>query len=115
MGKIKVAISAKENNLEGEIGDVFGRSPYFVIAEIENGEMKKTEIIENKNANQTGGAGISAAQLMAEKNVNAVITKNVGPRALDVLKQFNIGIYHGEGMIEEVLQKFMDGKLEKTN
>jgi len=62
-----------------------------------------------------GGAGISAAQLMAEKNINAVITKNVGPRALDVLKQFNIGIYAGDGTIEKVLREFIAGKLEKMN
>jgi len=61
------------------------------------------------------GAGILTAQLMAEKNVNAVITGNVGPRALDVLNQFNIGIYYGDGTIEEVLQEFIDGKLKKMN
>ena len=112
---MKIAVSVKEKNLSGEVSDVFGRSTYFVIAEIENGEIKKTEIIENKNADQMGGAGISTAQLMAEKNVNAVITGNVGPRALDVLKQFNIEIYYGDGKVEEVLQKFIDGKLEKMN
>jgi len=112
---MKIAVSVKEKNLSGEVSDVFGRSPYFVIAEIENGEIKKTEIIENKNADQMGGAGISTAQLMAEKNVNAVITGNVGPRALDVLKQFNIAIYYGDGKVEEILQKFIDGKLEKMN
>ena len=72
-------------------------------------------MIENKIANQLGQAGISAAQLMAEKDVNAVITKNVGPRALDVLKQFNIMIYYGEGVIKDVLQEFIDGKLKKMS
>jgi predicted Fe-Mo cluster-binding NifX family protein len=113
MTKTKVAVSAKENNLESEVSEVFGRSPYFIIAEIENGEIKKTEIIENKNADQMGGAGISAAQLMAEKNINVVITGNIGPRALDVLRQFNIEIYYGNGIIKKVLQEFTDGKLEK--
>jgi predicted Fe-Mo cluster-binding NifX family protein len=111
--KIKIAVSAEENNLEDGVSDVFGRSPYFIIAEIENGEIKKTEIVKNKNTDQTSGAGVSTAQLMAEKNVNAVITGNVGPRALDVLKQFNIAVYHGEGPIKEALQEFIEGKLKK--
>jgi len=110
---MKIAVSSKEKSLSGEVSDVFSRSPYFVIAEIEKGEIKATEIIENKSADQMGGAGISAAQLMAEKNVNAVITGNVGPRALDVLKQFNIAIYYGDGLLKEVLQEFIDGKLKK--
>jgi len=111
--KIKIAVSAKENNLESEVSDVFGRSLYFVIAEIENGEVKKSEMVENKSTDQMSGAGISAAQLMAEKNINAVITGNVGPRALDVLKQFNIEVYRGDGAIKEVLREFIDGKLKK--
>jgi len=87
---MKIAVSSTGKNLTDSVSDVFGRSPYFIIAEIENGEIKKTEIMENKNADQAGGAGISAAQLMAEKNVNAVITGNVGPRALDVLRQIRL-------------------------
>lgn len=112
---MKIAISSTGENLTDNVSDVFARCPYFVVAEIENQEIKKTEAIKNESENQMGGAGISAAQLMAEKGVGAVITKNVGPRALDVLKQFNIGIYYGDGAIEKVLQEFIDGKLKKTN
>jgi len=112
--KLKVAVSSKGKNLESEVSDVFGRSPYFVIVEIEGKEIKRTEIIENKSTEQMSGAGVLTAQLMAEKNVNAVITGNVGPRAFDVLNQFNIGIYVGDGTIKKVLQEFIDGKLKKT-
>jgi len=45
--------------------------------------------------------------------VSAVVTGTVGPRALDVLKQFNIQIYKGAGFLSEVTQKFIEGKLEK--
>jgi predicted Fe-Mo cluster-binding NifX family protein len=112
--KLKIAISSTGKNIEDNVSDVFGRCPYFVIAEIENGEIKRTEIIENKSTGQMSGAGISAAQLMAGKNVNAVITGNVGPRALDALEQFDIKVYSGSGAIKEVLQEFMDGKLKNS-
>ena len=109
---MKIAISSKEKDLNGEVDSVFGRCPYFLIVEIENKKIQGFETIENTSAEQAGGAGISAAQTVAEKNVNAVITGNIGPRALDVLNQFNIKIYDGSGSINEVLQKFIDGKLE---
>ena len=112
---MKIAVSSTGKNLTDSISEVFARCPYFIIAEIENQEIKKFEAMKNESENQMGGAGISAAQLMAEKNINAVITKNVGPRALDVLKQFNIGIYYGDGAIKKVLQEFIDGKLGKKN
>ncbi len=110
---MKIAISSTGEKLTDNVSEVFARCPYFIIAEVENQEIKKVEVIKNESENQMGGAGISASQLMAEKNVNAVITKNVGPRALDVLKQFNIEIYDGGGSIKEVLQEFIDGNLKK--
>lgn len=112
---MKIAISSTGKNLTDNISEVFARCPYFIIAEIENQEIKKIEAIKNESENKIGGAGISAAQLMAEKNINVVITKNVGPRALDVLNQFKIDIYSGDGTIEEALKEFINGKLEKTN
>ncbi|MFC1701058.1 NifB/NifX family molybdenum-iron cluster-binding protein [Patescibacteria group bacterium] len=112
---MKIAISSTDKNIESNVSDVFGRCSYFIIAEIKDGKIEKTEAIKNENTDQAGGAGISTAQLMAEKDVNVVITGNVGPRALDVLNQFNIEIYSGEGVVKDVLQNFIDGKLEKVN
>jgi predicted Fe-Mo cluster-binding NifX family protein len=50
---------------------------------------------------------------MAEKDVKAVITKNIGPRAFEVLKQFNIEVYQGEGEIKKAIEEFIQGKLKK--
>jgi predicted Fe-Mo cluster-binding NifX family protein len=110
---MKIAVSSTGKSLESNVSDIFARCPYFIIVEIENGKIQKVETIENKNANQLGQAGISVAKFLAEKNVKAVITGNVGPRAFDVLKQFNIEIYQGEGKVKEVIEKFIEGKLEK--
>jgi len=112
---MKIAVSSTGKNIKSNVSDVFGRCPYFIIVEVEDQKIKKTEVIGNENVDQVGGAGISTAQLMAEKDVNVVITGNVGPRALDVLKQFGIEIYSGKGVIKEVLQEFIDRKLKKIN
>ena len=121
----KVAVSSTSENIESNVSDVFGRCPYFIIAEIptkgesaageKDQKIEKIEVIKNENADQTGGAGISTSKLLVEQDVNVVITGNVGPRALDVLNQFNVEIYSGEGVIKDVLQEFINGKLEKIN
>ena len=110
---MKIAVSSMDKNIDSNVSGVFGRCSYFIIAEIENQKIERTEAIENKSTDQMSGAGISTAQLMAEKKVNAVITGNVGPRALDVLRQFNIEVYSGSGAIKKVLQEFINGKLKK--
>jgi predicted Fe-Mo cluster-binding NifX family protein len=110
---MKVVISSDGKDLSSNVSEVFGRCPYFIIAEIKDKKIVKFEAISNTVANQRGGAGISAARLVVEKGAKAVITHNLGPRAYEVLKQFNIAIYNSEGNVREVLQKFIDGKLKK--
>jgi len=110
---MKIAVSSTGKNLNSQVDEIFGRCSYFLITEIENKKIKGVETIENISRDQAGGVGISVAQMIVEKGVNTVITGNVGPRAVDVLKQFNIEIYQGVGTIKEVIGKFIEGKLKK--
>ena len=75
--------------------------------------MVDIKTISNLSAQKMGGAGITAAQEVVKEKVEAIITGNIGPRALDVFNQFNIKTYKGIGLIKDILQKFIDGKLEK--
>jgi predicted Fe-Mo cluster-binding NifX family protein len=110
---MKVAVSSTGKSTNGAVAAVFGRCSYFLIAEIADGKIKSFVAKENTSANQTGGAGIAAAQAAAEANVSAVIAGSIGPRVAEVLRQFKIGIYKGEGKIKEAVREFIEGKLEK--
>ncbi|MBN1263043.1 MAG: NifB/NifX family molybdenum-iron cluster-binding protein [Candidatus Pacebacteria bacterium] len=110
---MKIALSSLGKDINSDLSKVFGRCPCFFIMEIEDKKVKGFEAIENTSQNQMGGAGISAVRTIAGKNVDAVIAGAFGPRALTVLKQFNIEAYTGAGSINEVSQKFIQGKLKK--
>ena len=110
---MKIAISASGNSLESEIDMRFGRCPYFIFVELEGKEIKGHEIIENTSANQTGGVGITSAELVAKKGAQAVLTGNVGPRAFSVFSQFNIDVYQVSGKVIDAVKAFADGKLKK--
>lgn len=112
---MKVAVSSTGKNLEDKVADVFGRCPYFMIIEIKNKKIIKTQALKNINAEQMGGAGVLAAQALAEKNVNAIISNNIGPRALEALNQFKIKIYQGNGSIEKVIKELINSNLKKIN
>ncbi len=108
---MKIAISSTGKNLESEIDARFGRCPYFLIAEVDDKEIKRVKAIENTAAGQTGGAAITATEIVANEKVNIVITTNVGPKTFSVFRQFGIKIYQGQGKIKEVIQQFIEGKL----
>ena len=111
---MKIAISSTGKNLDSEVDVRFGRCPNFVIVEIEGKEIKSIKAIENTAMMQGGGAGITAAQIIGNESVNAVIGINLGPRAFDVLQKLGIEIYQGiRGTVKENVQQFIEGKLSK--
>ena len=113
---MKIAISSTGKNLENEVDTRFGRCNYFLIVEIKDKKIKDFKAIENTAKTQTGGAGITAGEIVANQKVDAVITVNTGPRAFSVFDQLKIKIYQGQGKIKQVIQDFLDKKLkELTN
>jgi predicted Fe-Mo cluster-binding NifX family protein/ferredoxin len=65
------------------------------------------EVIENPNIALGGGAGIQAAQLIAEKGVTTVLTGNCGPNAFNVFGQAGIQVIVGvSGIVRNAVEQF---------
>lgn len=110
---MKICISSKGDSVDSIMDPRFGRAAYFAIMDIDTME---SEIIKNSAAASGGGAGITSGQMMADKGVEAVITGNVGPNAMNVLKAAKIEIYRGESIsVQENVEKFKKGLLEKIS
>jgi predicted Fe-Mo cluster-binding NifX family protein len=89
---MKIAISSSGKNLDAALDPRFGRCAYFLI--IDPADMQ-FEVFDNQSTAQSSGAGIQAAQFLADKNVSAVITGHVGPNAVQTLAAAGIDIFAG--------------------
>lgn len=108
---MKIAISSQGEDLEAMVDPRFGRCAYFIIYD---SETKKTEVLPNPALEAMGGAGIQAAQVIADKGAEVVITGNVGPNAFQTLNGAGIKIYGGaSGTVKENLQKYENGELKE--
>lgn len=108
---MKVAISATSGSLDAEVDPRFGRCAYFVLVDSESMQF---DVVPNTAAGATGGAGIQAAQLIANKGANVVITGNIGPNAFQALSSARIDIVTGaSGTVRESVEKFKSGQLQK--
>jgi predicted Fe-Mo cluster-binding NifX family protein len=108
-----VCVTSTGDSIKSELDPRFGRCSYFAFYDTDAGDVS---ILENEAVRSGGGAGISSGQLMVEKNVKAVITGNVGPNAMSVLSTAGMDIYRGvQGSVEENLENFKSGKLEKIS
>jgi predicted Fe-Mo cluster-binding NifX family protein len=110
---MKIAISSQGTNLDAQVDPQFGRCQYFMIVDP---ATEAFEVLNNEAAAATGGAGIQAAQIVANAGVDAVITGNLGPNATNVLKKTGIQTYLGiSGTIREALKQCIEGQSQKTS
>ena len=110
---MKIAVSAKGNTMDSLMDQRFGRAASFILVDT---QTMNFEALNNVGAAASGGAGIAAAQMVAEKDVKAIITGNVGPNAMNVLKAAKIEIYKGsEDTVQKNVEFFKTGLLEKIN
>ena len=83
---------------------------------IVDSETMEFEIIPNTAAGAVGGAGIQAAQTIAGKGVQAVLTGNVGPNAYQALSATGIKIVVGAfGTVRETIEAYKRGELKEAS
>jgi predicted Fe-Mo cluster-binding NifX family protein len=106
---MRIAVSATAPHLDAVLDPRLGRCQYFLIVDTESME---SEAIENPAIMAAGGAGIQAAQLIAEKGAEAVITGNCGPNAFQVLSAAGVPVFVGaSGSVRDVVEAYKKGKL----
>lgn len=107
---MKICVTATAGDLDAQVDPRFGRCPYFVIIDP---ETMKFEAIPNTATRAMGGAGIQAAQTVAGKGIEVLITGNVGPNAFQALKAAGTKIVTGAfGTVREVIERYKRGELK---
>ena len=110
---MKIAISSTGRTLDADIDPRFGRCQFFIIVDLETMEF---EAVDNASAMSAGGAGISAAQMIAGKGVQAVLTGNCGPNAYQVLSPAGIKVITGvTGKVKDAIESYKSGKLQASS
>lgn len=109
---MRIAVTSNGADLSAPASPVFGRCPMLAFVDT---ETMAFEARENPALEAPGGAGIRAAEYIAEQGAEALVTGNVGPNAFQVLEAAGIPVYlHQGGSVRQVVEAFIDGKLERA-
>jgi predicted Fe-Mo cluster-binding NifX family protein len=109
---MKICITSQGDNLDSPVDPHFGRCQFFVIVDP---ETLQYESISNPNIDARGGAGIQSGQIMAEKQVKAVVTGTVGPNAFQTLNAAGISVITGaSGSVRKAIEQYKKGELKPT-
>ena len=111
---MKIAITAQDKELSSEIDLRFGRAKWLIVVDTETGDFRAHDNTVNLNAAQ--GAGIQTGQNIANLDVEAVITGNVGPNAFKTLNAAGIRIFlAGKQTVQQAIDAYKAGELKEVD
>lgn len=108
---MKFAVSAEKAEMAARVEQRFGRAQWFVIVDDRTGQWEELYNVVNASAQQ--GAGIATARALTERNVEAVVTGHVGPKAAEALSAAGIEVctFTG-GLVSDAIAAFKNGRLK---
>lgn len=111
---MKICVTAIDSKINSKVDPRFGRCAYFLIFDEKFKLLKK---IQNDAGQSMRGAGITAAQIVANEKVDVIITGNIGPNAYGVLSSSGIKIFHGASglSVKQALENYKNEKLEEVD
>lgn len=101
---VKIAVACDN----GMVSDHFGHCEAFLIVDVENNEVIKSEMMTNPR-HQFG----FLPNYLADLGINVVISGRMGKGPFDVLIQRNVEVIVGvNGNAEEVVKAYLEGSLK---
>jgi predicted Fe-Mo cluster-binding NifX family protein len=86
--------------LKDSVSEVFGKAKTFTIVDVENGNKRTPEIIENPAVSYEHGAGPIAVKELIDKGVTLVVSSELGPGASSILQHHGISVFMVEAGTE---------------
>ncbi len=106
---MKLAMPVDDQSMETTVCMSFGRTPYFLLYDT---QTKESKFLDNSAAASQGGAGIKAAQTIADNKVDVLLTPRCGENAAEVFRSANIKLYKTiNDSIMDNINALADGKL----
>ncbi|MRG77256.1 MAG: dinitrogenase iron-molybdenum cofactor biosynthesis protein [ANME-2 cluster archaeon] len=107
---MKICVTSNGPTMDASVDPRFGRCQYFVFVDSETMEY---EAMPNPSIGASSGAGIQAAQTVADKGASVVITGQVGPNAIQTLGATDISIVTGaSGTVSDAIEQYKSGRLQ---
>ncbi len=111
---MKIVIpTSTPDGLLAKRGAHFGKAPFYIIVDIENGEIKDVAFAQNPG--HAGGACGNAVTNIQSLGADALIVAGIGARPLEGFRNVGIKVYFDNisPTVAESIDKFLKGEIEE--
>jgi len=111
---MKIAVTAESNNgLESTVAQHFGHAPYFMLVDVENGEVTATKGVANPFAERHEPGQIPG--FVKEQNADVILSGGMGGRAIQFFEQAGIKAATGASATErQAMENYLGGNLTEA-
>lgn len=108
---LRIAFSTDaDQGMESPISGHFGRCPYFILVDIDEGQVKGFNTIPNPYLDQHQPGNIP--DFIQQQGAQTIVSGGMGRRAFGFFQQHGIQVATGaRGQVATALQDFLDGSL----
>jgi predicted Fe-Mo cluster-binding NifX family protein len=108
---MKIILSTTSPSLDSDVDPRFGRCAYLLVVDT---DTMQWEAHPNPGVNASGGAGIQAAQFVADQKAGIALSGDFGPHAFAALQAAGVSMYiYGScHTAREAVEHFKAGTLE---
>lgn len=108
---MRIAVSAdNDRGLESAVGPHFGRCPYFVLVDVEGGEINAVQTVANPFYGNHQPGQVPA--FIHSQGAHVMLTGGMGGRAVAFFQQYGIDPVTGAfGTVRHALEQFLSGQL----
>lgn len=106
-----IMISAQQDSMDSAVDQRFGRCQWLIKVDT---ETLAWEALPNPGVNQSGGAGVAAAQFVVDQGAAVVASGDFGPNAAAAFRSANIEmrLFIPEvSTVQQAIESFKQGKL----
>jgi predicted Fe-Mo cluster-binding NifX family protein len=111
---MKIAVTAESNNgLESPVAQHFGHAPFFMLVDVENGEVCAVQGVANPFA--SGHQPGQIPGFIKQQSVDVILSGGMGGRAIEFFKQAGIKAATGaSGTVRQALENYLGGTLKEA-
>ncbi|NYB75999.1 NifB/NifX family molybdenum-iron cluster-binding protein [Sedimentibacter hydroxybenzoicus DSM 7310] len=110
---MKIALPAGEKNMNSDVYESYGRSPYIFMY---NSVTKESEFLDNSAVLNQGAAGIRVSQVVADNGVKVLIAPRCGENAQKILNNAEVLIYQSvPGTLQHNINEYFSDNLKLLN
>ena len=102
--KMKIAVAASSKTAKASVSNMAAKCPYYLIF---NNKGELIEVIDNPYRDASGGAGPSAANFLAQRDIDIIVAESFGSKMVNTLENKGVTHFEFKGLADDAVKRVL--------